>query len=179
MRILGGPSSPPALETVLANVERAAGRGEDASTEDRTDLLEVIGRVGVALLSSASLEQVLEQIVDLIFDALPVERAFVLLRNDDSEPRVIAARSRDASRVEPGDVPLSQSVVAEVLGKGRAVLTSDAQEDQRFRHRESVILSGLRSLMAVPLATGGETFGMISVDSPCRFDSSTKRTSNC
>jgi sigma-B regulation protein RsbU (phosphoserine phosphatase) len=46
------------------------------------------------------------------------------------------------------------------------VLSTDAQIDERFMARESVILSGVRSIMAVPLQVGDQVLGMAYVDSP-------------
>ncbi len=46
------------------------------------------------------------------------------------------------------------------------MLATDAQIDERFKNRESVILSGVRSIMAVPLRVGERVIGMVYADSP-------------
>ncbi len=139
--------------------ERAAGQ------ERRGDLFEVMTQVGLALLSSTALDEVLQKLIELIFDAVPADRAFLLLRQgEDLVCKAASDRSGDAQ----GDprVRLNDSVHQLVLGQGQSVLTSDAQEDERFRGRDSIILSGVRSVMAVPLAVGGERLGLIYVDNP-------------
>lgn len=145
----------PGLDRVLATMEKATG-------EKHEDHLEIVSQVGVALLSSGALESVFEKILDFVGNAIPMERAFVILKNGD-QTKVVASRFRTAN---PTEFQLPSSVRAEVMDRGRSVLTADASADTRFKEKESVILSGLRSLMAVPLSTGDEVIGMISVDSP-------------
>ena len=64
------------------------------------------------------------------------------------------------------DVEISRTISDQVLKKGASVLTSDAQQDPRFQERQSIVLGGLRSVMAVPLAVEGRISGMIYVDNP-------------
>jgi serine phosphatase RsbU (regulator of sigma subunit) len=139
--------------------------------EQSRKLLAVIGQVSVALLSSLSLEEVLAQIVGLVLEAVPAERAFLLLPDAQGTLvcKVACYRGQEPSEVEHV-VRISRSITEEVVGRGRSVLTSDAQTDERFRQRDSILLSGIRSIMAVPLLVNrGEAssaIGMIYVDNP-------------
>jgi len=56
-------------------------------------------------------------------------------------------------------------VIEEVVANGKAVLTSDAQADPRFAGG-TVVLQGVRSVLAVPLGVGQKVFGIIYADSP-------------
>lgn len=162
------------LATVLATVQRATSNQPSRAPSDaslaQASTLEVISKVGLALLSTASLDEVLQQILDHVLERLPAERAFLLLRDPDGgAPELKAAAWADR---RPGPPPqhldISSLIRDEVLERGHSVLTSDAQLDERFKGRESVILSGVRSVMAVPLATVDATLGMIYADSPLR-----------
>jgi len=53
----------------------------------------------------------------------------------------------------------------EVVVNGKSVLTSDAQADPRFMGG-TVMLQGVRSVLAVPLGVGENVFGIIYADSP-------------
>lgn len=129
------------------------------------DLLALIGKVGVTLLSSSTLEQTLEQIVSLVFEAVPADRCLLMMRDVHSEEmRVAVARLRD--RVgEVGEIRVSRNVMDEVVIKGKSVLTSDAQHDPRFASG-TVVLQGVRSVLAVPLGVSEKVFGIIYADSP-------------
>ncbi|HEY5839428.1 MAG TPA: GAF domain-containing SpoIIE family protein phosphatase, partial [Pyrinomonadaceae bacterium] len=56
-------------------------------------------------------------------------------------------------------------VIDEVVNNGKSVLTSDAQSDPRFMGG-TVVLQGVRSVLAVPLGVGENVFGIIYADSP-------------
>lgn len=70
---------------------------------------------------------------------------------------------------------MSRSITEQVLKQGASVLTSDAQHDPRFQERKSIMLSGLRSVMAVPIAVEGRVSGMIYVDNPFHINRFTER----
>jgi len=129
------------------------------------DLLALISKVGITLLSSSTLEQTLEQIVSLVFEAVPADRCLLMMRDEHSEElRVAVARLRD--RVgEVGEIRVSRNVMDEVVIRGKSVLTSDAQHDPRFASG-TVVLQGIRSVLAVPLGVSEKVFGIIYADSP-------------
>ena len=131
----------------------------------QSDLLALISKVGVALLASVTLTETLEQIVALVFEAVPADRCMIMMRDAKSpELKVAVARLRD--RVgEVGEIRISRSVIDEVVTNGKSVLTSDAQADPRFAGG-TVMLQGVRSVLAVPLGVGANVFGIIYADSP-------------
>ena len=129
------------------------------------DLLALISKVGVTLLSSSSLEDTLEQIVSLVFEAVPADRCLLMMSDEHSaEMKVAVARLRD--RVGAiGEIRVSRNVMDEVVIRGKSVLTSDAQHDPRFASG-TVVLQGVRSVLAVPLGVSEKVFGIIYADSP-------------
>src|SRR5829696_3593234 len=129
------------------------------------DLLALISKVGVTLLSPATLSETLEQIVTLVFEAVPADRCLIMMRDEGSEDlRVAVARLRD--RVgEVGEIRVSRNVLDEVVIRGKSVLTSDAQHDPRFASG-TMVLQGVRSVLAVPLGVEHKVFGIIYADSP-------------
>lgn len=131
----------------------------------QSDLLALISKVGVALLASVTLNETLEQIVSLVFEAVPADRCMLMMRDDQSsELKVAVARLRDRAG-EVGEIRISRSVIDEVVANGKSVLTSDAQADPRFMGG-TVMLQGVRSVLAVPLGVGQQVFGIIYADSP-------------
>ncbi|HSL55690.1 MAG TPA: SpoIIE family protein phosphatase [Pyrinomonadaceae bacterium] len=129
------------------------------------DLLALISKVGVTLLASATLNETLEQIVSLVFESVPADRCLIMMRDEGSEDlRVAVARLRD--RVgEVGEIRVSRNVLDEVVIRGKSVLTSDAQHDPRFASG-TMVLQGVRSVLAVPLGVADKVFGIIYADSP-------------
>lgn len=129
------------------------------------DLLALISKVGITLLSSSSLEQTLEQIVSLVFEAVPADRCLLMMRDEANEElKVAVARLRDRVGAV-GEIRVSRNVMDEVVIRGKSVLTSDAQHDPRFASG-TVVLQGVRSVLAVPLGVAEKVFGIIYADSP-------------
>ena len=131
----------------------------------QSDLLALFSKVGVALLASVTLTETLEQIVALVFEAVPADRCMIMMRDAKSpELKVAVARLRDRAG-EVGEIRISRSVIDEVVTNGKSVLTSDAQADPRFAGG-TVMLQGVRSVLACPLGVGANVFGIVYADSP-------------
>lgn len=130
------------------------------------DLLSIVSQVGIALLPRTTLEDTLKMTIDIVFQAIPAERGFLFLKEGEDLNCKIARGVNEAALPAASQVQLSRSITNKVLSEGASVLTSDAMSDPRFQSQHSVVLSQIRSVMAVPLASGEETFGMIYVDNP-------------
>jgi sigma-B regulation protein RsbU (phosphoserine phosphatase) len=156
---------------LLEAIEGARTQPEEVATTSTQpkakhgDLLALISKVGITLLASATLNETLEQIVSLVFEAVPADRCLIMMRDEGSEDlRVAVARLRD--RVgEVGEIRVSRNVLDEVVIRGKSVLTSDAQHDPRFASG-TMVLQGVRSVLAVPLGVADKVFGIIYADSP-------------
>src|SRR5215213_4710443 len=130
------------------------------------DLLSIVSQVGIALLPRTSLEDTLKMTIDIVFQAIPAERGFLFLKENDELTCKIARGAHTNALPSASQVQISRSITNKVLAEGQSVLTSDAMHDPRFQAQNSVVLSQIRSVMAVPLFSGEETFGMIYVDNP-------------
>jgi sigma-B regulation protein RsbU (phosphoserine phosphatase) len=139
----------------------------DSSLSSRTDLLRLISKVGVALLSSSGLDETLDQVASLVFQAIPAERVIVMLRKEGSNDEMEIKVARIRGREEPiPEVRISRTVMNEVIENHKSVLTSDAQQDPKFAS-QTMILQGIRSVLAVPLSVDeNNIFGLIYADSP-------------
>lgn len=164
----------------LASQLRSGSSSTAPGVED--DTLAVISRVSLTLLSPLSLEDTLQQTLDSVFSALPADRGYLMMLEAPPEqpaapPELICKvmKSRVGVAAPDGNVEISRSIIEQVLQRGDAVLTSDAQQDPLFRERQSIVLGGVRSVMAVPLALEGRVSGMIYVDSPFHTNRFTER----
>ncbi len=139
----------------------------DSSMSSRNDLLGLISKVGIALLSSSGLDDTLDQVATLVFDAVPAERVVIMLRDENNADEMLikVARHR-GSDTRIGEVRVSRAIMNEVVTNGKSVLTSDAQQDPRFAS-QTIILQGIRSVLAVPMSVDERhVFGIIYADSP-------------
>ena len=140
---------------------------------EQRDFLTIISRISLTLLSQLSLDVTLQRVLDSIFEALPADRAYLMLlektgKDEATEPLLVckAMKSRSPNADSDSEIKLSRSITDQVIRQGTSVLTSDALHDPRFQERKSIMLGGIRSVMAVPLAIENRVSGMIYVDSP-------------
>jgi phosphoserine phosphatase RsbU/P len=134
-------------------------------TENRLALLY---RLSQTFNSSLDLNEVLNRVIDEIIEILHAERGFVMLFGPDGSQTFSVARGLDRKTIDDPQSQVSQSVIRKVASEGKPILTSDAQADERFNMRESIMLLGLRSILCVPLKVKDEVRGMVYADN--RFE---------
>lgn len=128
-------------------------------------LVAVLTRASESILGSHSLDQILEHVLDLVFEHPAVQRGFIMLRDEESDDLVVAC-SRERDAVETGGkFRFSRTIAEKVLHDKVAVITTDAQQDERFSAGQSISDLGIRSVVAAPLWRGDRVDGLICLDS--------------
>src|SRR5262245_47921382 len=134
-----------------------------------------LGQADKTLISADDGETVLDKVVDLIFEYLPVDRGFLLLEEaGDLRLRMSRYKSRQRATTD-GSAPYSRTIVDMVMKQKVAVLTSDAQTDERFGAGMSIRMQQIRSAMCAPLWNRDSVIGVIHVDSPLHVGTFTER----
>ena len=124
--------------------------------------LKMLNEVHRALAASLTVEELLEGVLDRTFVHLGPEEAVIFLRKPHGGLERAASRRLPSAR---GDFFFSRSLEHEVAEKGQVALVLDAQTDERFAAAESILSSGVRSLIAAPLIDSAGTHGMIVLSS--------------
>jgi pSer/pThr/pTyr-binding forkhead associated (FHA) protein len=110
-------------------------------------------------------KQILQSVLDLIFEAVSADRGAILTRfsRDAKEFDVAVVKYRDKPILEQ-KVSVSRTILERVVNERVAVLSSDAQADARFEASESIFLHNIRSTMCVPMISEGRVMGIIHLD---------------
>jgi adenylate cyclase len=153
----------------------AAALAEGAKTIPAVDLqeieksnriLKVLTKVAETLIAVRPVEEVLAQVVDIVFDHIPADRGFLMLQEETDSKLVpmIVKHRKDSG----GDsrITISKTIADRVMKDRVSILTSDAQVDPRFGAGESIRFHGIRSAMCAPLWNKDQVIGIIHVDSP-------------
>jgi Nif-specific regulatory protein len=110
--------------------------------------------------------ELIERVLDIAMTRLSAERGFIIMSNPDCENGYeVAVLKNYASHKATSDIAASSSVVKNVLSTGEAVLTFDAQNDERFDASTSIIAQKILSIICIPLQTGKRIFGVVYLDS--------------
>ncbi len=137
----------------------------------RERVFEILAQVAKTLLQVEDLQPVLEQVMDMVFEHLVVDRGFIVLFDDEGTPRLELFRARESESGETPEVPISRTILDMVTNQKVALLTHDAQSDQRFEAGRSIRIHQIRSAMCAPLWHRDRVIGAIYVDSPLHVGS--------
>ncbi|MDQ2869808.1 MAG: GAF domain-containing protein [Acidobacteriota bacterium] len=141
----------------------------------KNKVFEILVQVAKTLISADDVETVLDKVMDLIFEYLPVDRGFLLLE-ENGVLKLRVTRMKSSSRLTTdGSAPYSRTIVDMVLRQKVAVLTSDAQADERFEAGMSIRMQQIRSAMCAPLWNRDSVIGVIHVDSPIHVGTFTEK----
>jgi len=155
------------------SVQDAAVAGEGATTgiftQDRrrphttTKNLELIYKVSNVLMQSLDIDEILEKILDYIFDLLKrIDRgAILLVNNETGELEEIIGRSKFSSG--KAIINYSRSIVDKVMKDGRPITMSDLAQKNSGSFSDSML--HMKSVMCVPLISRSQIRGVIYVDS--------------
>ncbi len=145
----------------------AVSRGAGA----RERVFEILVQVAKTLIQVEDLEPVLAKVMDVVFEHLLVDRGFIVLFDEDGQPRLELYRAKESEDGVTPEVPISRTILDMVSGQKVAVLTHDAQADQRFEAGRSIRIHQIRSAMCAPLWLRDRVIGVIYVDSPLHVGS--------
>jgi adenylate cyclase len=127
------------------------------------DKLKILLEVSKQLSSPEEPERLLEKILDLLFKIMNVDRAGILLVNEETgELEHKAVKSRAEMPTE--ERFYSTTIAKFVQQNGDSVLISDARDDLRFNESESVLVQAIHASMCVPLKPRENVIGVLYTD---------------
>jgi len=127
-------------------------------------MLSILIAVAKALLSVNESQAIMEKVMDLIFEYLPADRGFLMLKDPVAglDPKII--RHRVASKND--SIEISKTIAEMAVEQNLSILTTDAQVDPRFSAGESIRFLGIKSAMCVPLYSKDKAIGIVYLDCP-------------
>ena len=128
------------------------------------DLLEHILNVSRRMAETRNLTPLLNEVMDEAIKLVGAERGYVVLVQPNGSLNFPVRRGQVGQALETSKDQVSQSILNQVIDTSQPLVLLDAQQDPRFGRAESVVFLGLRSIMCVPLISGGDTIGAIYVE---------------
>jgi response regulator RpfG family c-di-GMP phosphodiesterase len=130
----------------------------------QADRLSLLLHLSKTFNSSLDLDEVLNRVMDEVIVAVHAERGFVMLYDPEEHLKFRVARGMDQKTIEDPLFQVSRGVVEKVERDSQPILTVNAQEDERFSARQSIVSLKVRSILCVPLKNRGRKLGVIYVD---------------
>lgn len=127
-------------------------------------ILFVLNEVSQALIYHFPLDKLLDHIMDLIIQNIPMDRGVLMLK--EGEPFRLVPKV--ARVVDPAlrnqNIQVSRTILNTALAKNSSILLSDIQSDSYFKEQASVVRSNVRSAMCVPMWNNEEIVGIVYAD---------------
>jgi uncharacterized protein YigA (DUF484 family) len=159
--------APTALDdlSALDGMVDVGDQGDDggrSATDPHLATLEELTRL---LLEEASLEQLLDQVLDLTSRALGAPAAAtVTVTEDDGRHVTVARTDRDAEAVDALQYELSEGPCVDALSTGEEHYAADLAQDDRWPAiAERAGGLGFRSVLAIPLVIEGRCIGALNL----------------
>jgi len=136
--------------------------------EKSNRILKVLTKVAETLIAVRPVEEVLQQVMEIVFEHVPADRGFLMLYDEGTSklvPMTVKHRKPE-TKDETGKITISKTIADRVFKDRVSILTSDALVDPRFGAGDSIRFHGIRSAMCAPLWNKEEVIGIIHVDSP-------------
>ncbi len=114
-------------------------------------------------------EQLLERVMDVVAEELPVDRGFILLYDKSGTelvPHVV--RYRRGLRDQARRITTSQRIIHHVVEHREAILCTNAMTDRRFARdaaQDSIVAFDLHSVICAPILVRELLLGVIHIDS--------------
>ena len=126
--------------------------------------LQAMYRAALAVSQTLDIDKLLHRIMELIFESVDADRGCVMLTDADTgrlQPKV----QRTRRSLKNGDrITISETILDYVMENGEGVLTSDAQQDDRWNPAASIVRMGIREAICVPMRGRYDIVGVIYID---------------
>ena len=151
------------LAPAPGDLAAAMGDGEDEPTYSGR-AVGYLARLAQDLRTVDSVDEAARLTLAVAFEALPIDRGWILFTDDAGAVVDRVARIGDQVQHPEGDLPISQTIIRRVLDDRVALSTGDTRIESG-RATESMVIQNIRAAMCAPLWSGHQISGVIYVDS--------------
>lgn len=108
--------------------------------------------------------KIFDAYVASIAESLEAERGFIMFKRPMTDDLKVYGAYNIKPELVSTTADISQTVINKVIGEKKAVLTIDALKDPRFQDTTSVVISGIHSILCVPVTIKSITRGLVYLD---------------
>ncbi|MEX0678932.1 MAG: ATP-binding protein [Pirellulales bacterium] len=126
--------------------------------------LQVMYRTALAVSHTLDIDQLLDRIMQLIFEWVEADRGCIMLLDEQGGQLVPKVRLNRQGVESPEKLAISKTILDYVLQHNEGVLTSDARDDERWDRTASIVQMGIREAICVPMQGRYDVVGVIYID---------------
>jgi len=136
----------------------------DKASSDAKSHWEIMYRTAIAVSRTLDIDQLLHQILELIFQWVNCDRGCIMLSDLETGELLPSCRRNRGANVSSHRMTISKTILDYVKEKEEGVLTSDACEDERWNASVSISAGGIREAICVPMKGRYGSVGVIYID---------------
>lgn len=126
--------------------------------------LQALVRISALITTSLELDEVLNSVIDTVIELTGAERVYLMMLKDEDDLQVMLSRNNKNEAIPVDEAIFSRGVIHNALEQKEPIITTNAQEDERFQNMASVISSQLRSIIVVPMLLQDKPMGVLYLD---------------
>ncbi len=134
------------------------------ASSDAKSHWEIMYRTAIAVSRTLDIDQLLHQILELIFQWVNCDRGCIMLSDQVTGELMPSCRRNRGVNVSSHRMTISKTILDYVSKKEEGVLTSDACEDERWNPSVSISTGGIREAICVPMKGRYGSVGVIYID---------------
>jgi two-component system NtrC family sensor kinase len=160
------------LDQALTSLYNNLSKAQSASKHTLEQLwqLRELVRTSALITSSLELDRVVEEVLDTITYLTGAERTYLMLYDENKKLQTYAARNWDRESLDKSEIEFSRSIIDAAIEDRMPILTTNAQTDERFGGKQSIVFQKLRSILCIPLLLGGQIVGVLYSDNRYQQD---------
>jgi signal transduction histidine kinase len=126
--------------------------------------LQVMYRTALAVSHTLDIDQLLERILELIFEWVEADRGCIMLLDRETDALTPKAYRNRQGTHDDEQMQISQTILDYVMTRQEGVLTSDARQDERWDAAASILTMGVREAICVPMQGRYGVVGSVYID---------------
>lgn len=126
--------------------------------------LQIMYRTALAVSHTLDIDQLLNRIMQLIFEWVEADRGCIMLLDQQSKALTPKVRRNRQGFTSSEKLAISKTILDYVLQHNEGVLTSDARQDERWDTAVSIVQMGIREAICVPMQGRYDVVGVIYID---------------
>lgn len=152
------------VKSTTAPIEHQNQSSLESNTAELRTHWEIVYLVGQAISRTVELDDLLRQVLDLIFQWIACDHGCILMI-DDVTGHLTPTHSRSRKQTTANSrFEISRTILDYVVSNREGVLTSNAQDDSRWNNVQSIVNLGIQEAICVPMLGRYGLVGAIYVD---------------
>lgn len=152
------------IDHMLDEVREMLTIARDAGELNELVLLQMLLQVTKELHTLNTVHDIVTKVLDSAIAFVDADRAFMLMLDENNEPRIKMGRNANGDYLSHEETALSSTVVKRILDEQKTIIIDNVATDQELSKRQSVQDLALQTILGAPLIIKKQLIGLMYLD---------------